>query len=97
MNKYRQPTAEQIRDIRDHPRKGPIHMVNLLKFRERAQYPDGEAEDGGISGHEAYLKYGEAVGKIVAGLGGRIVWSGRPEVVVIGASDDLWDEVVVVE
>jgi uncharacterized protein (DUF1330 family) len=97
MNKYRQPTAEQIRAIRDHPRKGPIHMVNLLKFRERAQYPDGEAEDGGISGHEAYLKYGEAVGKIVAGLGGRIVWSGRPEVVVIGASGDPWDEVVVVE
>ncbi len=97
MNKYRQPTADQVRDIRDHPRKGPIHMVNLLKFRDRAQYPDGEVAGGDVSGREAYLKYGKAVGEIVAGLGGRIVWSGQPEVVVIGESGDLWDEVVVVE
>ena len=36
MSKRRQPTAQQIRDLRDHPRKGPIQMINLLKFRDRA-------------------------------------------------------------
>jgi uncharacterized protein (DUF1330 family) len=72
-------------------------MINLLKFRERARYQDGEVEDGDISGREAYLRYGAAVGGIVASLGGRIVWSGQPEVMVIGDDGDIWDEVVVVE
>ena len=97
MAESKQPTAGQLRKFRDHPRKGAIHMINLLKFRERAQYQDGEVEDGDISGREAYVRYGAAVGRIVASLGGRIVWSGQPEVVFIGDDGDLWDEVVVVE
>ncbi|MDP7547632.1 MAG: hypothetical protein QGF20_10100, partial [Alphaproteobacteria bacterium] len=64
MAESKQPTAEQLRNFRDHPRQGAIHMINLLKFRERARYQDGEVEDGDISGREAYLRYGAAVGGI---------------------------------
>ncbi|MBT4486756.1 MAG: DUF1330 domain-containing protein [Rhodospirillaceae bacterium] len=97
MAESKQPTAGQLRNFRDHPRKGVIQMINLLKFRAQAQYQDGEVGDGDVSGREAYLRYGAAVGEIVASLGGRIVWSGQPEVMVIGDDGDIWDEVVVVE
>jgi len=33
-----QPTAEQIRAFTSDPETGPIVMVNLLKFREKAAY-----------------------------------------------------------
>lgn len=68
MSKRRQPTAQQIRYLRDHPRKGPIQMINLLKFRDRAQYKPGEVDDAEVSGEVAYWRYGKLVGQIVAGL-----------------------------
>jgi uncharacterized protein (DUF1330 family) len=97
MSKRRQPTAQQIRDLRDHPRKGPVQMINLLKFRDRAQYKPGEVDDAEVSGEVAYWRYGKLVGQFVAGLGGRIIWSGTPEVVAIGDGEDLWDQAVIVE
>lgn len=36
------PTAGQVRALRDAGPEGPITMVNLLKFRDRARYEDGE-------------------------------------------------------
>lgn len=97
MSHKKQPDGEQLRNFRDHPRKGTIQMINLLKFHDRAQYQPGEVDDGDVSGREAYVRYGAAVGRIATSLGGRIVWSGQPEVVFIGNDGDLWDEVVVVE
>jgi uncharacterized protein (DUF1330 family) len=97
MSQKTQPSGAQLRDFRDHPRQGTIQMINLLKFYDRTQYQPGEVDDDDVTGREAYLHYGAAVGKIVASLGGRIVWSGQPEVVFIGDDGDLWDEVVVVE
>ena len=97
MSKRRQPTAEQTRDLRDHPCKGPIQMINLLKFREQAHYKPGEVDVAEVSGEVAYRRYGKLVGRIVAGLGGRIIWSGTPQVVAIGDDEDLWDGAVIVE
>lgn len=93
----RQPTSEQLRAFRDHERDGPIQMINLLKFRERAEYDTEIEEDTDVSGREAYLRYGAAVGEIVRGLGGRVLWAGTPEVVFIGNDGDQWDEVAIVE
>ena len=39
--------------------EGPFLMLNLLKFKETAEYPDGR--DAEISGREAYDRYGIAV------------------------------------
>jgi hypothetical protein len=33
------PTRDQVRSLRDHGRDGPVVMMNLLKFRETADYP----------------------------------------------------------
>jgi len=93
----RQPTPDQLRAFRDHERQGPIQMINLLKFRDRAEYDTEIDEDTDVSGREAYRRYGAAVGGIVRRLGGRLVWAGTPEVVFIGNDGDQWDEVAIVE
>jgi uncharacterized protein (DUF1330 family) len=41
MTGYIDPTKETFAAFRDSDRPGPIHMLNLVKLRERAAYPDG--------------------------------------------------------
>lgn len=74
---------------------GPVVMVNLLKFRERAAYPDGR--DANISGFEAYTRYGIAVKGIIERLGGRMLYVGAVDGLMIGECEELWDQVALVE
>ncbi|MEQ9448601.1 MAG: hypothetical protein RLN70_06785, partial [Rhodospirillaceae bacterium] len=53
------PTADQVRALRDDPSEGPIVMVNLLKFRDEARYPP-ESAFGSCNGREAYARYQQA-------------------------------------
>jgi len=70
-------------------------MVNLLKFRDKAQYADGRSED--ITGREAYMRYIAAMGPIVAAAGGRFLFSGDVKDLVIGEAEELWDAVGIAE
>jgi uncharacterized protein (DUF1330 family) len=74
---------------------GPIVMVNLLKFKERAEYEDGRASS--LSGREAYDIYGREVTKLVAGVGGRILFSAEVSFLMLGEVDPLWDRVALAE
>lgn len=74
---------------------GPIYMVNLLKFKERAEYEDGR--DANLSGAEAYSLYGAAVVPMVMEHGGRLVFAGAVSWLMLGQADDMWDQVAVVE
>ena len=74
---------------------GPFVMVNLLKFKERAEYPDGSASD--LTGRQAYAIYGEEVSKLVEGLGGSIRFSGHVTSILLGEVDELWDAVALAE
>ena len=89
------PPQDQAMAFFNAPEDGPFVMVNLLKFRERAQYPDGSNPD--MSGREAYGIYGEAVSKLVEGLGGRIRYSGEVTGILLGKVEDLWDMVALAE
>ena len=70
---------------------GPIVMVNLLKFRERAQYADGRETE--LSGAEAYAIYGKAVAQLLGKFGGELVFTGDVTFLAIGQVEDLWDAV----
>ncbi len=70
-------------------------MVNLLKFRDKAQYADGRSED--IFGREAYMRYIAGMGPIIAAAGGRFVFSGDVKDLVIGEVEELWDAVGIAE
>ena len=68
---------------------GPIHMLNLVKFRERADYEDGRA----ATGAEAYAAYGRESAPVFQRLGGKIIWRGAFEHMLIGPSgpEEAWD------
>lgn len=89
------PTVEQLMPLADERAPAPIAMVNLLKFHDRARYRDGRASE--LTGREAYLRYVEAMQPIVEGAGGRFLFSGSVRTLVIGAVDDLWDDVAIAE
>ena len=89
------PTPEQIQGLLTDSDEGPVAMLNLLKFREKAQYADGRETD--LSGQEAYMLYGAEMKKIVEAGGGRFLYSGLPTRLMIGLVEDEWDAVGIVE
>ena len=89
------PAFERFMPLAQDPTPGPIAMVNLLKFHDKAQYQDGRSED--ISGREAYMRYIAEMGPIVAAAGGRFLFSGDVKQLVIGEVEDLWDAVGIAE
>jgi uncharacterized protein (DUF1330 family) len=87
------PTREQFEAFANHEREGEVVMINLLHFAP----PAGATTSGGSGGEDAYRRYGQAAVKMVEDRGGRVVWMGRPEHVVIGDSEhDHWDLAVLV-
>ena len=86
------PTREAFDAFKALPRDTPIHMINLLRFRDRAAYPDGHAlAAAGLTGAEAYANYGRESGPVFQRVGGTLVWRGKPEAVLIGPADEHWD------
>jgi len=87
------PTKESFAAFRANDRPGPIHMLNLVRFRDRAAYPDGRA----ATGAEAYAAYGRESHPVFSRLGGRIVWRGNFELMLIGPGEERWDECFIAE
>jgi uncharacterized protein (DUF1330 family) len=92
------PTEAQVQAYLDYQGEGRVHMINLLKYRPRAEYPQGHelAGEAGGTGGEAYQRYGAAAVPKIFEYGGRIVGMSRPYQVFIGEGQD-WDDVVTVE
>ena len=84
---YVDPEREQFEVFKQLPRDEPVMMLNLLRFRGSAAYPDGRE----VTGAEAYAAYGRESGPIFKRVGGEILWRGRPEVMLIGPPDKQWD------
>lgn len=89
------PQPQQAMEFFGGAEDGPLVMVNLLKFKTNAEYADGA--DSQLSGAEAYGRYGEAVSKLIVGLGGKIRFSGRVTGLLLGEVEDLWDAVALAE
>ena len=87
MTEFVDPTKDAFAAFRADDRAGPIHMLNLVRLRARAAYPDGRA----ATGAEAYAAYGRESEPVFSGLGGKIVWRGKFELTLIGPEDERWD------
>src|SRR5271166_4471747 len=87
------PTRETFAAFRANDRSGPIHMLNLIRLRARAAYPDARA----ATGAEAYAAYGRESLPVFLRLGGSIVWRGRFELMLIGPADERWDLAFIAE
>ncbi len=90
-----QPTGDQVRAFRDRATGEPIAMLNLLKFKDKAQYEDGRETD--LSGREAYKLYAQSFSDIMGPRGVTTLYAGSVKGLLIGAGDDIWDEVAVIQ
>ena len=51
------PNEKQMEEFLEEGHDEPIFMVNLLKFKEKAEYPD--KRETNLTGREAYAIYGK--------------------------------------
>ncbi|HWD56559.1 MAG TPA: DUF1330 domain-containing protein [Acidimicrobiales bacterium] len=93
------PTREQFTEFAHGTRDGEVVMINLLHFAraDEASEPAGADDEKASTGAGAYREYSDQVIKMVEARGGKVIWTGRPEHVLIGDSDaDAWDLVALV-
>jgi uncharacterized protein (DUF1330 family) len=89
------PTASRVEALMADDSGDPVVMLNLLKFRATAVYPDGRPTD--LTGRQAYDLYAAAMQKVIEKNGGRLLFGGDVASLVIGQVGDLWDTCVLVE
>lgn len=95
---YIDPDREAWETFKSLPRDQPIQMLNLVKLKPRAEYPQGHPEHGKeLSGLDAYQAYGRTTAHIFARVGGRQVWAGKPQVMVTGPASEAWDLAFIAE
>jgi uncharacterized protein (DUF1330 family) len=92
------PTRRQFDVFKRLPRSEPIYMLNLIRLHDKAFYPPEHPNAGrGMSGLEAYRSYARGTAPIFERVGGRQIWLGDPQCLVIGPSDERWDLAFVAE
>jgi uncharacterized protein (DUF1330 family) len=89
------PTTSRVEALMADDSGRPVVMVNLLKFRAKAVYPDGRPGD--LTGRQAYDLYGAAMQKVIEENGGKMLFGGDIASLVIGEVGDLWDTCILVE
>ncbi|MCC0044996.1 MAG: DUF1330 domain-containing protein [Brucellaceae bacterium] len=87
MKTYTTFSKADYEAFKAYDRPGPIHMLNLIRLRTKAEYPDGRK----ATGAQAYAEYSRISAPVFARLGGSIVWRGRFEMAMIGPPDTFWD------
>ena len=93
VNEVMPTSAERIQEMQEEGPDGPIYMVNLLKFKDKAEYADGRETN--LTGREAYGIYGKAVFELLPKFGGKAVFMGDVTFLALGQVDELWDEVAI--
>ncbi len=75
----------------------PIYVLNMLKFKERAAYPeDSEYASSDISGAEAYDRYSKSVRPLIEKAQAQLSVSWQVEQTFIGQGNTEWDRIFVV-
>ena len=93
-NKLR-PNAKQMAGFLLGDTKTTIHMVNLLKFKGKAEYEDGRQTD--LTGQEAYQIYAKEVQGHLQKVGGKLIFSGQVSRLMLGEVEELWDWIAIAE
>ena len=92
------PDREAWEVFKSLPRDQPIQMLNLIRLKPKAEYPEDHPDHGkDLSGLEAYRAYGRTTAELFKRLGGRQVWVGKPQVMVTGPKTEKWDLAFIAE
>ena len=87
------PNEDQIKGFFEPGPEGPIYMVNLLRFKDKAEYEDGRSTN--LTGAQAYGLYADEVTKLLGEFGGGGMFSSSVERLMLGEVEDLWDKVAI--
>jgi uncharacterized protein (DUF1330 family) len=91
------PSGDQLQWLLTSGADGPLQFVNLLCYRAEASYPEGhELAGAGLSGAEAYGRYGAVALDHVTRRGGALVLYNDVLGVLIG-QDAPWDQIAVMQ
>lgn len=88
------PNEEQLREFSEQDSDTAITMLNLLKFKDKAEYADGR--ESTLSGAEAYSIYGREVQAHIEKVGGTGKFAGNISRLMLGEVEELWDSVALV-
>ena len=89
------PNDKQMKEFTEGDIDTPIYMVNLLKFKNKAEYEDGRKTN--LSGEEAYAIYGLEVMEHLKKIGGESIFSGVVNRLMLGEVEELWDWIAIVK
>ena len=79
-----------IRGLSELKGRGPVVMLNLMRFREKSL-------DGKGSGWDAYKRYSEHTVPMIKARGGTLLWTGDAKGIALGETDTPdWDYVALV-
>ena len=91
------PDEQQLRALLASEQKGPLQFVNLLSYHADARYPEGhELAQAGLSGAEAYGRYGAVALEHVVRRGGTLTLYNDVLQVLIGQTGP-WDQMAVMQ
>ncbi len=93
VNNQLMPNEAQMAGFADSVGDGPIYMLNLLKYRIKAEYADGR--DSGLTGREAYGLYTQGVRELLQEVGGALSFKAAVARLTIGEVEELWDDVAI--
>jgi len=92
-----EPTARQIEAFAAQTDDtSPIMMLNLLRYREQADYTD-HPDQSACSGREAYQRYAAKAVACIESVGGRVCFAGAAQTMVIGPEGEQWDDVLLIQ
>ena len=100
MNKHIKATAEAGKEFYlDFLQKGEVTMLNLLKFKSKADYTDLESikPNKDITGKEAYNLYTNNTLNELKQIGSEILFYGESKHFLIGPESEKWDAVLLIK
>ena len=95
---YLDPTDESARALFRRAIEGPVTMLNLLRFREWADYSGLPelAPPQPISGADAYERYVRHTLPFLHASGGSVTFLGAGGAWFVGPGDERWDLVMLI-
>ena len=90
--RFGEPNMEQVMRMLQEPTQGPFYMVNLIRYRDQADYADGRQTN--LTGREANNLYSPV--EFLRAIGAQPVFVSDVKGNISG-EDSVWDEVAIVE
>ena len=96
---FLEPTNETGRLLLERQIAGPVAMLNLLRFREQADYSSNPelAPAEPITGRAAYDLYTAHTKPFLEAAGGKVLFVGEGGHFLIGPESERWEMVMLVE